>query len=84
MKIVCTNHALEQAELRGTNETEIILAIEQGEEIPAKKGRFMTRKNFEFNSSWQGKSYQVKQVAPVFVREENEKIVVITVYTFYF
>ena len=83
MKIIFTNHALEQAELRGTNEVEMTAAIEQGEEIPAKKGRFMTRKNFEFNSIWQGKPYQIKQVAPVFVRE-NEKIVVIRVYTFYF
>lgn len=43
----------------------------------------MTRKNLEFNSTWQGKPYQIKQVAPVFVRE-NERIVVITVYTFSF
>jgi len=83
MTVIFTNHALEQAELRGTNEVEMIAAIEQGEEIPAKKGRFMSRKNFEFNATWQGKPYQIKQVAPVFVRE-NEKIVVITVYTFYF
>jgi hypothetical protein len=83
MTITFTSHALEQAELRGTNKAEIALAIEQGEEIPAKKGRFMTRKNFEFNSNWQGKRYKIKQVAPVFVKE-NEKIVVITVYTFYF
>jgi hypothetical protein len=83
MTIIFTSHALEQAELRGTNKAEIGLAIEQGEEIPAKKGRFMTRKNFEFNSNWQGKRYKIKQVAPVFVKE-NEKIVVITVYTFYF
>lgn len=31
----------------------------------------------------QGKSYRLKQVAPVIVEEANE-IVVITVYTFYF
>lgn len=37
MTIIFTNHALEQAELRGTNEIEITAAIEQGEEIPAKK-----------------------------------------------
>ncbi len=83
MTVIFTNHALEQAELRGTDEVEMTTAIEQGEEIPAKKGRFMRRKNFEFNAIWQGKPYQIKQVAPVFVRE-NEKIVVITVYTFYF
>lgn len=83
MTIIFTNHALEQAELRGTNEAEMIAAIEQGEMVPAKKGRFMRRKNFEFNATWQGRPYQIKQVAPVFV-EENEKTVVITVYTYYF
>jgi hypothetical protein len=83
LTIVFTNHALEQAKLRGTNELEITEAIEHGEAVPAKKGRFMRRKNFEFNATWQGKPYQIKQVAPVFIRE-NEKMVVITVYTFYF
>ena len=83
MNIRFTNHALEQARLRGTNTDEISIAIETGERLPAKKGRLMSRKNFEFGKKWQGKDYQIKQVAPVFV-EENEEIVVITVYTFYF
>ena len=43
----------------------------------------MYRYNFEYNGRWQGKTYAIKQVAPVVVEEEHE-IVVITVYTFYF
>jgi len=33
--------------------------------------------------AWNGKVYAIKQVRPVFV-EEADKIVVITVYTYYF
>jgi hypothetical protein len=36
-----------------------------------------------FGSRVEGKSYAIKQVAPVVVEEQNE-IVVVTVYTFYF
>ena len=43
----------------------------------------MYRKNFQFNRRWRGKYYAVKQVAPI-VKEESKKLVVVTVYTFYF
>lgn len=43
----------------------------------------MFRKNFVFNSQWRGKDYAVKQVAPV-VAEEADRLVVATVYVFYF
>jgi hypothetical protein len=36
-----------------------------------------------FGSGVEGKGYAIKQVVPVVVEEQNE-IVVITVYTFYF
>jgi hypothetical protein len=39
--------------------------------------------NFAFGQTWQGRSYAIKQVAPV-IKEEATEIVVITVYTFYF
>lgn len=39
--------------------------------------------NFAYNSLWNGNIYAIKQVAPVVVDEEK-KIVVITVYTYYF
>ena len=39
--------------------------------------------NFPFNSEWNGRWYRTKQVRPIFV-EEEEEIVVVTVYTYYF
>jgi len=39
--------------------------------------------NIEFQAEWDGKYYAVQQVAPV-VAEEPHRLVVITVYTFYF
>ncbi|MBI5188153.1 MAG: DUF4258 domain-containing protein [Nitrospirae bacterium] len=76
-------HAREQMDERGANETEVLQAIQKGIDEPARKGRKMYRKNFQFNSLWRGKQYKVKQVAPV-VTEEGNKLVVVTVYVFYF
>jgi len=43
----------------------------------------MCRLNFEYRAKWQDKYYAIKQVAPVAVEEQNQ-IVVVTVYMFYF
>jgi hypothetical protein len=43
----------------------------------------MCRLNLQYEVKWQDKYYAIKQVAPVVVEEQNE-IVVITVYVFYF
>jgi hypothetical protein len=68
---------------RGASEEEVILAIEKGEFEPARKKRKLFRKNFQFNSIWRGRQYKIKQVAPL-VADESDKIVVVTVYVFYF
>jgi hypothetical protein len=39
--------------------------------------------NLEFNREWDGRYFRIQQVAPVVV-EEEDRFVVITVYTFYF
>ena len=78
-----TKHAREQAAERGATEPEIAVAIRKGSREPAKNGRELCRYNFTFGTTWQGKPYAVKQVAPV-IKEEAREIVVITVYTFYF
>lgn len=39
--------------------------------------------NLTYNEAWHGKLYATKQIVPVF-KDENEAIVVITVYVFYF
>jgi len=81
--IVLSRHALEQARERGTNEDEIRQAIYEGEESPAKKGRKAFRINLRFGRRWGGRVYETKQVMPVVV-DEKERLVVVTVYVFYF
>lgn len=81
--IVFSQHALDQLSDRGATKEEVKLAIRDGEEVPAKKGRRAFRKNFRFDSKWKGKHYEVKQVMPIVV-EQAEEIIVVTVYVFYF
>ena len=83
IEIVFSQHVMDQMVDRGTSEEEIKLTIRDGEEVPAKKGRKSYRKNFNFESYWKGKYYSTKQVIPI-VKEESDKIVVITVYVYYF
>ena len=68
---------------RGASKREVAQAIAIGERVPAKKGRESFRLNFQFNGVWSGRRYPLKQVMPI-VKEESDKIVVITVYVFYF
>ena len=81
--IVFSKHSLEQCIERGTNEYEIEQAILKGKCDIAKKDRKIYYLSFPYREKWQGKHYAVKQVAPIVV-EEEDKIVVITVYTFYY
>jgi hypothetical protein len=76
-------HAHQQMDERGAHETEVIAAVQKGEGEPAQKGRVMYRKNFPFEGQWRGRRYRIKQVAPV-VAEEGDKLVVVTVYVFYY
>jgi hypothetical protein len=78
-----TSHAREQAQERGASEAEVRIAITKGSRQPAKHGRELCRYNFHYDKDWQGRHYQIKQVAPV-IQEKTNEIVVITVYTFYF
>jgi hypothetical protein len=43
----------------------------------------MFRKYFPFNDQWRGKRYAIRQVAPI-VSEEADRLVVVTVFVFYF
>jgi len=81
--IVFSPHAREQLALRGGTEAEAQAAILEGERLPAELGRAAFRKNFPFLSDWKGRYYEVKQVMPVVVEEEDATVVV-TVYVFYF
>jgi hypothetical protein len=81
--IVFTNHALQRLKERGTDEESVREAIRIGESELARRGFVLYRLNQEFKKNWDGRYYGVQQVAPV-VKEEEDRIVVITLYTFYF
>ena len=81
--IIFSKHALEQIPDRGATNEEVEAAIRTGEAIPAKGKRLTFRKNFPFHRKWKGRYYAVKQVMPI-VTEESGKMIVVTVYVFYF
>jgi len=78
-----TQHAREQCVERGANEEEVTQAILNGSREAAKNDRILCRYNFSFGQSWNGKRYQIKQVAPV-IKETATETIVVTVYTFFF
>lgn len=81
--IVFTHHARQRMKDRGTDEERVIEAIRGGEQEPTCSGRVMCRLNLEFKRKWDEVYHPIQQVAPVIV-EEDARIVVITVYTYYF
>jgi hypothetical protein len=83
MVVEISDHAKEQMVERGASEAEVLLAIEKGESESVRKNRKLFRKNFQFNGSWRGRQYNIKQVAPI-VAYKGDKLIVVTVYVFYF
>jgi len=81
--IEISEHARLQMKERGVSESEVIASIRQGDAEPARAGRTLYRKIFEFGGLWRGRSYRLKQVATV-VADEPAELVVVTVYAFYF
>jgi hypothetical protein len=81
--VVFALHARQRMLDRGAREEDVIQAIHTGEREPAQRGLFPFRLNLEYQREWDGKHYAIQQVAPV-VAEEPDKMVVVTVYTFYF
>ncbi len=78
-----SQHARDQMPDRGATEAEVTTAIRSGERLGAKRGRVAFRKNFSFEGQWKGRYYETKQVVPI-VSEEAERLIVVTVYVFYF
>ena len=78
-----SKHALLQMPERGVSQQEVIEAIRQGKPEPGKHGRRLYRLSLEYKKLWGGRYYGIKQVAPV-VAEKTDRIVVVTVYAFYF
>lgn len=81
--IIFTHHALKRMRERGAREEDVHEAMRIGECEPAQRGLVQYRLNLEFKREWDGRYYGVQQVVPV-VAEEEERTVLVTVYTFYF
>jgi Ni/Co efflux regulator RcnB len=59
--IEISEHAREQMDERGVDETEVIAAIRGGEPEPARSNRTMYRKNFQYEKTWRNRQYRIKQ-----------------------
>jgi len=81
--VVFTAHARKRMVERGAREEDVIAAIRIGERESAQRSLTLYRMNLEFHREWDGRYYRMQQVAPV-IAEEQDRIVVVTVYTFYF
>jgi hypothetical protein len=81
--VVFSTQALQRMKERGTREEDVRQAIRIGRREPAQRGLFLYRMNLEFKREWDDRYYAIQQVAPV-VAEEEDRFVVVTVYTFYF
>lgn len=78
-----SGHAKDQLFFRGTTEEEVIETIKTAPWQLSELGRLETKKNLVFEKEWNKKYYKIKQVKPIFV-EEDDEIVVVTVYTYFF
>ena len=82
-EIIFTSHALLRISERGATKENVVEAIRIGMKEPAQRGLFQYRLNLEYKKEWAGQFYSVQQVVPV-VAEEKNRMVVVTVYVFYF
>lgn len=80
--IFFTAHSLSHIPRRGFTKEEVIETIQNETWIIGDFGKQECRKNFIYNKTWNGKFYKTKQVRPIFSVED--KIIVITVYAYYF
>jgi hypothetical protein len=78
-----SGHSEGYLELRGTSKGEIEEAIRTANWEAADRGRTQCRKEFAYGAYWNDKYYVTKQVRPIFV-EEDDEIVVVTFYTYYY
>lgn len=76
-------HAKARLVERGATQAEVVATVECGEPFPAKHGRTGFRRNFGYNSRWQGRQYATKQVEAIAVAE-GEDVLVITVIVKFF
>lgn len=77
-----TTHARAQMSARQATAEEVEAAIRSAPWQPAEHGRKTAARVFPFRGEHFGRFYESKEVVPVFV-EEADRIVVVTVYTFF-
>ncbi len=83
MRVRFHPHARKRMIERGASEDEVKVAVEQGEQFPAKFARTGFRRNFTFEGEWRGRHYRIKQVEAYAVCEDNDWLI-ISVITRYF
>lgn len=83
MNILIHDHALARMKERGASQEDVKNTILTGEQFPAKYGRQGYWKEFQVLGYWQEKFFSRKRVE-VFVVEEKDSIVVVTVIVKYF
>jgi hypothetical protein len=81
--IYLSGHAQMQMNKRGYSVREVEETIRNGSWKQAELGRLECSKDFPYNKTWNKKLYTTKKVRPIFV-EEPERVIVVTVYTYYF
>ena len=80
--IYFTLHARRQMQARNTTTEEVEAVIRTAPWKLGERGRYSASKVFPFRRQHFGRFYTAKEVVPIFV-EESDRIVVITVYTFF-
>lgn len=81
--ILLSGHARDQLRYRGAAEEEVIETIQTSRWEDAERGRLEAEKDFAFDAVWNNRRYAKKRVRPIFV-EEEERVVVVTVYVYYY
>lgn len=82
MEFVLIDHAREHMLERGASEEEVRETPTLGERALAKAGRWAKERVCQYNDEWQGRHYEQKKIGVIHV-EEDERLVVITVYAYY-
>jgi len=82
-EVILSHHARVRLAERGATEELVVLAVRIGQPEPARRGLTMFRLDVPFGGTWRGRRYESMQVAPV-VAVAPGRVVVVTVYTFYF
>lgn len=79
MNVAIHPHAARRLIERGATEEEVILAVQTGEQFPAKHGRTGFRRNFVYNGVWRGRTYGTKQIEAVAVPENGWLVITVLV-----